>query len=297
MRAMNREPAPRDPWWAEHKRSCGGSYSKIKEPEGYKKNRGKGETTGTSRTATKGKGHILNGGNTKSRKIDDIFLPKDGKDKMINVSGGSSSHALKDIDHSSSSNTVTAVASSSTNNTHDSIRNKMLAAAEKRQWESTSRGMVNSAGSSRKRPLSLPSLTSTSVARDARGKCVSNKKPKLEPSRQDSKLTNLSKSTSPVQSLTQPVKQTTYHNHNIPVTSQFIDLCEDTPETLVESDPLSSKATVGKEGDDELIVIDDPTEIVFKTCPVCGMSNIPAVIINTHVSFCLDEEEASRYID
>ncbi|XP_030638800.1 DNA-dependent metalloprotease SPRTN [Chanos chanos] len=40
-RAMNRAPSARDPWWADHQRTCGGTYTKIKEPEGYGK---KGKT-------------------------------------------------------------------------------------------------------------------------------------------------------------------------------------------------------------------------------------------------------------
>lgn len=36
-RAMNRPPSARDPWWAEHQRTCGGTYTKIKEPENYGK--------------------------------------------------------------------------------------------------------------------------------------------------------------------------------------------------------------------------------------------------------------------
>lgn len=34
-RAMNRPPGPRDPWWQQHQQSCGGTYTKIQEPEGY----------------------------------------------------------------------------------------------------------------------------------------------------------------------------------------------------------------------------------------------------------------------
>jgi hypothetical protein len=34
-RSMNRAPGPHDNWWAAHQASCGGSYVKIKEPEGY----------------------------------------------------------------------------------------------------------------------------------------------------------------------------------------------------------------------------------------------------------------------
>uniref|UniRef100_A0A3P9AL09 DNA-dependent metalloprotease SPRTN n=1 Tax=Esox lucius TaxID=8010 RepID=A0A3P9AL09_ESOLU len=36
-RSMNRAPSSQDPWWGEHLRSCGGTYTKIKEPEGYGK--------------------------------------------------------------------------------------------------------------------------------------------------------------------------------------------------------------------------------------------------------------------
>lgn len=33
---MNRAPGPADIWWNEHDINCGGSFSKIAEPEGYK---------------------------------------------------------------------------------------------------------------------------------------------------------------------------------------------------------------------------------------------------------------------
>lgn len=32
-RAMNRAPSANDPWWADHQRTCGGTYTKVKEPE------------------------------------------------------------------------------------------------------------------------------------------------------------------------------------------------------------------------------------------------------------------------
>eukprot|EP01137_Pigoraptor_chileana_P002489 Opistho-2@41405 len=32
-RAMNRPPSARDPWWIDHQLNCGGTYTKIKEPE------------------------------------------------------------------------------------------------------------------------------------------------------------------------------------------------------------------------------------------------------------------------
>lgn len=43
-RSMNRAPSANDIWWAEHQRTCGGKYVKIKEPENYKKKGKKGET-------------------------------------------------------------------------------------------------------------------------------------------------------------------------------------------------------------------------------------------------------------
>ncbi|XP_018428443.1 PREDICTED: sprT-like domain-containing protein Spartan [Nanorana parkeri] len=32
-RAMNRAPSAHDPWWADHQRTCGGTFTKVKEPE------------------------------------------------------------------------------------------------------------------------------------------------------------------------------------------------------------------------------------------------------------------------
>ncbi|XP_074659493.1 uncharacterized protein LOC141912176 [Tubulanus polymorphus] len=44
-RAMNRAPSPRDPWWASHQQTCGGTYAKVKEPEDYGKKKKKGDTS------------------------------------------------------------------------------------------------------------------------------------------------------------------------------------------------------------------------------------------------------------
>lgn len=40
---MNRAPSKNDTWWAEHQRTCGGTYTKVKEPEDYGKKKGKQE--------------------------------------------------------------------------------------------------------------------------------------------------------------------------------------------------------------------------------------------------------------
>ncbi|KAK2722283.1 hypothetical protein QYM36_002720 [Artemia franciscana] len=40
-RSMNRAPGPNDLWWKRHKATCSGVFVKVKEPEGYKKNKKK----------------------------------------------------------------------------------------------------------------------------------------------------------------------------------------------------------------------------------------------------------------
>uniref|UniRef100_H2MTA5 DNA-dependent metalloprotease SPRTN n=1 Tax=Oryzias latipes TaxID=8090 RepID=H2MTA5_ORYLA len=49
-RAMNRAPSSLDPWWEDHRRTCGGTYTKIKEPDGYGK---KGKKDGKKSLGTK----------------------------------------------------------------------------------------------------------------------------------------------------------------------------------------------------------------------------------------------------
>lgn len=60
---MNRVPSARDPWWGEHQRSCGGTYTKIKEPEGYGKKKGgkKGQEGVVSKEPTDTKGTMVEG--------------------------------------------------------------------------------------------------------------------------------------------------------------------------------------------------------------------------------------------
>ena len=52
---MNRAPSAQDFWWAEHKATCGGTYTKIKEPEGYGKKKDKKKED--KEAAKKGKKH------------------------------------------------------------------------------------------------------------------------------------------------------------------------------------------------------------------------------------------------
>uniref|UniRef100_A0A3P8RFX8 DNA-dependent metalloprotease SPRTN n=1 Tax=Astatotilapia calliptera TaxID=8154 RepID=A0A3P8RFX8_ASTCA len=57
-RAMNRAPSSLDPWWEDHQRTCGGTYTKIKEPEGYGKKCKKTSKTSEKKATGSGKNII-----------------------------------------------------------------------------------------------------------------------------------------------------------------------------------------------------------------------------------------------
>ena len=83
-RAMNRAPSPRDPWWADHQRTCGGTFTKIKEPENY----------GAKKTKSKqgkGKSDLETGpAKGKAQQNESGTLPKFFKRKKIDSDDGSS---------------------------------------------------------------------------------------------------------------------------------------------------------------------------------------------------------------
>ena len=53
-RSMNRPPSKNDTWWGQHERSCGGSYTKVKEPEGYGKKKTKKDGEQNKQKSEKG---------------------------------------------------------------------------------------------------------------------------------------------------------------------------------------------------------------------------------------------------
>ncbi|KAK3522612.1 hypothetical protein QTP86_027198 [Hemibagrus guttatus] len=74
-RAMNRAPSARDPWWEDHRRTCGGTYTKIKEPENYGK-KGKSEEEKKEKNASKKPGGKMKpAGSTagKGRELADVM--------------------------------------------------------------------------------------------------------------------------------------------------------------------------------------------------------------------------------
>ncbi|CAN8003194.1 unnamed protein product [Ixodes hexagonus] len=94
-RAMNRAPSERDPWWADHQRSCGGTFVKIKEPEGKRKDQGgtqKQSPAGAKKLKT-GSADIRtlfqNGSQAKKPGLEKPRVPFSGKGHTL----GGSSHA------------------------------------------------------------------------------------------------------------------------------------------------------------------------------------------------------------
>ncbi|CAH7042045.1 DNA-dependent metalloprotease SPRTN [Phodopus roborovskii] len=61
-RATNRAPSAHDYWWADHQKTCGGTYIKIKEPENYsKKGRGKAKPGKQPASAVENKDKLCRG--------------------------------------------------------------------------------------------------------------------------------------------------------------------------------------------------------------------------------------------
>ncbi|XP_073194165.1 DNA-dependent metalloprotease SPRTN isoform X2 [Lepidochelys kempii] len=81
-RAMNRAPSARDFWWSDHQQTCGGTFSKVKEPENYSK-KGKektqlGKLSNSEPSDTKGRIH---GGDIRS------LIPFSGKGYQLGGAG------------------------------------------------------------------------------------------------------------------------------------------------------------------------------------------------------------------
>ncbi|XP_026865293.2 sprT-like domain-containing protein Spartan isoform X2 [Electrophorus electricus] len=86
-RAMNRPPSAQDPWWEDHRRTCGGTYVKIKEPENYRK-KGKREEKKEQNPSRKPEGKNEPTGNAAGSGCQDIrsIVPFSGRGFVL---GGS----------------------------------------------------------------------------------------------------------------------------------------------------------------------------------------------------------------
>ena len=319
---MNRAPSPRDPWWSQHQQSCGGTYKKIKEPENYGK---KKKTTKQSKDGNKKA--------DKSMNIKDLFKKNEAGSTKPESGGVSVSevkpfegtgHRLRDPKDRVSSAVI---------DDRLSVREKMLQAAEKRQREAerhrnpaqkrprADQGRVSPTDSNtrlKKAKTGSEDIRKYLYDTHTNSKPVA-KKPKLDtdnqvivldsadsPKVQETPIESLSNFTSQSESESDVVIDLSKeaagpssavlvldHTETNDSVSEVIDL-DDTAD-YVETD----------DDDDDLVEIESgsgsprtPTgDLDFKTCPVCGMSNIPKAIINTHIAYCFDAEEESQLVD
>ncbi|KFZ66004.1 SprT-like domain-containing protein Spartan, partial [Podiceps cristatus] len=93
-RSMNRAPSARDFWWAEHQETCGGTFTKVKEPENFSK-KSKEKTQPAKLPDSKS----TNKGKTQTRDMQDL-MPFSGKGYRLG--GGDSGLSEKSTNSSSS---------------------------------------------------------------------------------------------------------------------------------------------------------------------------------------------------
>ncbi|KAJ8355870.1 hypothetical protein SKAU_G00186640 [Synaphobranchus kaupii] len=90
-RAMNRAPSAQDLWWADHQRTCGGTYTKIKEPDDYGKKGKKGDDKDTKAPSKpNSKPSTTTTGKSGSQDIRNV-LPFSGRGFVLGGSSQSSS--------------------------------------------------------------------------------------------------------------------------------------------------------------------------------------------------------------
>ncbi|XP_041352887.1 DNA-dependent metalloprotease SPRTN-like [Gigantopelta aegis] len=100
-RSMNRAPSSRDPWWGEHQRSCGGTYIKVKEPEGYgQKKKSKGESSVKNATKNTNDDADSNGTDIRS------FLSGSSKTK---TGGKNKEHKIKKLPNDSDNDSANSL--------------------------------------------------------------------------------------------------------------------------------------------------------------------------------------------
>ncbi|NWX13228.1 SPRTN protein, partial [Aegotheles bennettii] len=93
-RSINRAPSARDYWWAEHQQTCGGTFTKVKEPENFSK-----KSKEKTQPAKRPNSQSTNKGKTQTRDTQDL-VPFSGKGYQLG--GGDSGLSEKSTSSSSS---------------------------------------------------------------------------------------------------------------------------------------------------------------------------------------------------
>ena len=292
---MNRAPSSRDRWWNEHQLSCGGSYSKVKEPEGYGEKKKKKIRVGVKMESATGKSSgetgTLDGRASGCKDIKEMMKRNDrgttsksdssaqgvGKPQVPHNSKGSKSKVFGGQGHTL---LASGAGMSKEPTSQSERRQKLLEAVEKR------RQMAQTKGVKRK---------TTEKSYDIRTFCTTphrGKVPKLDPSTLPHNPTNNTTAsfTHGTTNSASPCEEATCS----PSTSRSLSTESENSHCGVV-DLVNEGRCVGDE--DQIVVIDDDPElesgdmpVAFQSmCPVCGRTDIPPDLINLHVAYCLED--------
>ena len=284
-RSINRAPSRNDPWWAEHQNTCGGTFIKVKEPEGYcakgKKNKGTAKQNDTKQGNIKQLLEVKGSGSSSKKMESQSDLEAfTGKGHVLNSRAGRGDEG----------NTVDLTV-------EVSMKEKILAAAENRLKTSEQRGRKK-----RKSP------TRREVS-----------KRKEDPSEGSGDIRKLFKRASPDATEIQPLKKTRtvvsddcqvldaaavkdsdrqlHYNH----TGTNSSSCSSTSSRV-----LSGTTSPVSLYDPDMIIVEDDeaslpsssqgstgSSVPQRTCPVCLRTDIPETVLSIHVNLCLEEMELS----
>ncbi|CAH1262530.1 SPRTN [Branchiostoma lanceolatum] len=282
-RAMNRAPSARDPWWANHQQKCGGTYEKIKEPEGYSNKKGgkrkKGQDTGAAEGAapSKKQASSTNYGNI------ELFA---GKGFVLGTKSGSSAagKGLKSTQRLPSASTSTSASS-----TKKTANNNQSTTGSPPGLPSLSGSNKTSTGSTRTQ--STTSILSTQSDNVMSGYQNSGHKGK--------DVTKHTPTKDGANSLHRPSasRQKTENSKNLKITDMFGQIQAKQKGTVQAHDKptcsgltsyghSSSQTGSGKTSVGHSSVDSDVHTEALVSCPVCG-EQLPVATINQHLDLCL----------
>ncbi len=387
---MNRPPSPRDPWWAEHQRTCGGKYEKVKEPEncGKKKTKDSQISNGCKdlRKMIKSKGESSGSGNPSncsSNSRSDVSFAGHVQE---------SQNASKTTTHFTGHGFVLGTSTNSKNESKTTMRSKILQAVEKRkkgnsvvqplrkyfkastvsdQADTTRMPIYIHEDSPRKQDNVASASTQVSVTKESASKqgsvteesaskqgSVAEESASKQGSATEESASKqgsaIEESASKQGSVTEESaskqgsvaeesasKQGSATEESASKQGSAIEESASKQGSATEEsaskqgsvteESVSTQVNVehNKIGSDDCIIIspdkhcsasneiedvlliddedlakkddlhesENQTDLDFRTCPVCGMANVPSAIINIHVSLCLDAEEEGLVVD
>ncbi len=264
---MNRPPSPRDFWWSKHQQACGGSYVKIKEPEGYKKKETRGAKKEKERSS--GSKDIRELIRSSAKPMPEKQTP-DNSEGTCNIILSPPTDIFKGRGFTLGSGNP-----HHQDDKESDVRTKMLVAAEKRRTEREFRGSGTSHGIKRSRDDLSKEVT----------KPMKRSK-QLDHDDDDEKKECIIITDTPV-SKKNSVEEapSIIVPDSSPGPSNVIVIDESGPDTNSTRDATPLPENWFQSAED------------YRTCPVCGIGNIHSSIINTHISLCLEAEELFQLID